>query len=116
VRHIFIVVFAINYSWRKSYFCFWKPGLVDPATALTLQKYNDSIPGRSGLPAHFSTRLKGAPSSFRATGDAILSAPHAAASALLHFRNGSSLIVRNKSRFAYAASNFSDEQYAREQK
>ena len=37
----------------------------------------------SGLPAHLSTRLKGAPSSFRATGDVILSAPHVAATALL---------------------------------
>jgi len=33
-----------------------------------------------------STRLKGAPSSFRATGDVILSAPYVAATALLHHR------------------------------
>jgi len=38
------------------------------------------------LPAHLRTRLKGAPSSFRATGVVILSAPHVAATALLHFR------------------------------
>jgi len=40
---------------------------------------------RSGLPAHLRTRLKGAPSRFRATGDIILSAPHVAATALLHY-------------------------------
>ena len=38
---------------------------------------------RGGLPAQLSTRLKGASSSFRATGDVILSAPHVAATALL---------------------------------
>ena len=37
----------------------------------------------SGLPAHLSTRLKGVPSSFRATGDVILSSPYVAATALL---------------------------------
>jgi len=36
------------------------------------------------LPAHLSTRLKVASSSFGATGDVILSVPHIAATALLH--------------------------------
>ena len=49
----------------------------------------------SGLPAHLSTRLKGATSSFRATGDIILSVPHVAATALLH-KNSSQ---RRKSAF-----------------
>ena len=39
---------------------------------------------RSGVPAHLRTRLKEAPSSFRATRDVMLSASHVAASALLH--------------------------------
>jgi len=41
----------------------------------------------SGLPAHLSTRLKGAPSSFRDTGKIILSAPHAAATVLLKMQH-----------------------------
>jgi len=35
-----------------------------------------------------TTGLKGAPSSFRVTGDVILSAPHVAATALLHHEQG----------------------------
>ena len=36
------------------------------------------------MPAHLRTRLKEAPSSFRATRDVMLSASHVAATALLH--------------------------------
>jgi len=40
----------------------------------------------SGLPAHWSISLKGAPSSFRATGDIILSVPHVADTALIQLQ------------------------------
>ena len=74
---------------RRKFHCiqgsaFWSFVLATSTPAASLPSVWCPSRWRSGLPAHLSTRLKGAPSSFLATGDVILSAPHVAATALLH--------------------------------
>jgi len=67
-----LTTISVRFRWRVLLMCVWD--------IYSRGKW------RSGLPARLRTRLKGAPSSFCAARDVILSASHVAATALLHKR------------------------------